>query len=58
MLSENFYFFDRVYLSFIKLLVKVSPIFDFIRSLERLNLEPIKTFILSMNANSKIIIEL
>jgi hypothetical protein len=58
MLSENFYFFDRVYLPFIKLLVKVSPISDFIRSLERLNLEPIKTFILSTNANSKIIIEL
>jgi hypothetical protein len=32
---------------FIKLLVKVSPISDFIRSLERPNLEPIKTFIFS-----------
>jgi hypothetical protein len=30
---------------FIKLLVKVSPIFEFIRSLERTKLEPVKTFI-------------
>jgi hypothetical protein len=30
---------------FIELLVKVSPNSDFIRSLERPNLEPVKTFI-------------
>jgi hypothetical protein len=30
---------------FIKLLVKVSPNFEFLRSLERPNLEPVKTFI-------------
>jgi hypothetical protein len=29
---------------FIKFIVKVSPISDFIRSLERSNLEPVKTF--------------
>jgi hypothetical protein len=44
MLSENF-FFSIASISFIKLLVKVSPIFEFLRSLERLNLEPVKTFI-------------
>jgi hypothetical protein len=37
--------FSRPRLSpFIKLLVKVSPISDFIRSLEGPNLEPVKTF--------------
>jgi hypothetical protein len=36
---------------FIKLLVKVSPISDFIQSLERPNLEPVKTFLLDANAN-------
>jgi hypothetical protein len=30
---------------FIKLLVKVSPNFEFLQSLERPNLEPVKTFI-------------
>jgi hypothetical protein len=36
---------SRSHLSpFIKFLVKVSPISDFIRSLERSNLEPVKTF--------------
>jgi hypothetical protein len=37
---------SRSHLSpFIKLLVEVSPISDFIRSRERPNLEPVKTFV-------------
>jgi hypothetical protein len=37
---------SRLHLSpFIKLLVEVSPISDFIRSRERPNLEPVKTFV-------------
>jgi hypothetical protein len=37
---------SRSHLSpFIKLLMKVSPIFEFLRSRERPNLEPVKTFI-------------
>jgi hypothetical protein len=37
---------SRSHLSpFTKLLVKVSPIFEFLRSRERPNLEPVKTFI-------------
>jgi hypothetical protein len=43
---------------FIKLLVKVSPISDFIRPLERTNLEHVKTFILNTDANSLIILDL
>jgi hypothetical protein len=35
---------------FITLLLKVSPIFEFLRSLERPNLEPVETFILGTNA--------
>jgi hypothetical protein len=42
----------------IKLLVKVSPISDFIQSLERPNLEPVKTFLLDANANSIINLDL
>jgi hypothetical protein len=42
----------------IKLLVKVSPISDFIQSLERQNLEPVKTFLLHANANSIINLDL
>jgi hypothetical protein len=38
----------------IKLLVKVSPNFEVIRSREQPNLEPVKTFILGANANSLI----
>jgi hypothetical protein len=52
-------FISRLRLSpFIKLFVKVSPISHFIRSLERPNLEPVKTFILSTDANSLIILDL
>jgi hypothetical protein len=51
MLSGNFYF-SITFISIYPVTVKVSPISDFIQSLERPNLEPFKTFILGTNAIS------
>jgi hypothetical protein len=58
MLSEKLYFSIAFISNYQVTCEGFSPISDFIQSLERPNLEPVKTFILDVNANSKIILNL